>query len=42
MVNMLDCSLKVSEFKLQLSYYIHFQTNTLKKGMKPFIAPGMG
>ena len=25
----LNCDLKVSEFKLQLYYYIYFQTNTL-------------
>ena len=25
----LDCSLKVSEFELQLHYYVHFRTNTL-------------
>ena len=29
--NMLECSIVVSNFKLQLYYYIHFQTNTLEK-----------
>ena len=29
---LLDCSLKVREFKLQLRYYVHFQTDTLGKG----------
>ena len=32
---MLDCGLEVSKFKLQLCYCIHFQTNTLEKGMNP-------
>ena len=35
--NMLDCDIVVSEFKLQSCYYIHFQTNTLGKGMNPLI-----
>ena len=29
MAKVLDCGVKVSEFKLQSHYYIHFQTNTL-------------
>ena len=33
MVKVLDCGLKVSKFKLQLHYYIHFQTNTIVKVM---------
>ena len=32
-----DCVLKVSEFKLQLHYYIHFQINSLKKGMNSLV-----
>ena len=28
-----------SKFELQLQHDIYFQTNTLGKGMKPFIAP---
>ena len=36
-VNMLDSDIIVSEFKLQLCFYIHFWTNTLGKGMNPFI-----
>ena len=31
--NELDCNIVVSEFVLQSRYYIHFQTNTLGKGM---------
>ena len=37
----LDYSPKVSEFKLQLGFYILFQTNTLEKGMDPLISPDM-
>ena len=36
--NMLDCGLK---FKLLLHYYVHFQTNTLGKGMNPLIPSAM-
>ena len=39
MVKVLDCSLKVSEFKLQLHYYIHFLTNTLGKMYEPPYPP---
>ena len=39
MANMLD--IVVSDFDLQLCYYIHFWTNTLGKTMKPFISPAM-
>ena len=35
--NMLDCDIVVSGFKLQLCYYIHFQNNTLGKGLNPLI-----
>ena len=31
MAKVLNCSLKVSEFELQLCYYVHFQNNTLGK-----------
>ena len=36
-VNMLDCDIIVSEFKLQSHYYVHFWTKTLEKGMSSFI-----
>ena len=42
MDKVLDCSLEVNEFKLQLHYYVHFQTNTLVKDLKPLILPVMG
>ena len=35
--NMLDCNIVVSQFKFQFSYYSHFHTNTLEKGLNPFI-----
>ena len=28
----------LSEFKLMSDYYDHFRTNTLRKGMNPFIS----
>ena len=39
MIKALDCGIVVREFELQLRYYIHFRTNTLGKGMNPFILP---
>ena len=35
MVNALNCRIVVSEFELQLHYYVHFRTNALGKGMNP-------
>ena len=40
MIKELGCGIVVSEFKLQLHYYIHFQIH-LEKGMNPFILPAM-
>ena len=31
----------VSEFDLQSCYYVHFRTNTLRKGINPLILPAM-
>ena len=31
--------LEVSEFELQLSYYVHFWINILQKYMNPLISP---
>ena len=42
MVKAMDCEIVVSEFVLQSRYYVHFQTNTLGKGMNPLILPAMG
>ena len=42
MVKAMDCGIVVSEFVLQLRYYIHFRANTLGKGMNPLILPTMG
>ena len=38
----MDCGIVVREFTLQSRYYIHFQINTLGKGMNPLILPTMG
>ena len=35
MAKALFYSLEVSEFELQLRYYVFFPTNTLEKGMNP-------
>ena len=42
MVKAMDCGIVVSEFVLQSRYYVHFQANTLGKGMNPLILPAMG
>ena len=42
MVKAMDCGIVVSEFVLQLRYYVHFRANTLGKGMNPLILPAMG
>ena len=38
---MLDYDIVVSEFELQLRYYVHFLTSTIEKDMNPFISQGM-
>ena len=42
MVKAMDCGIVVSEFVFLSSYYVHFRTNTLGKGMNPLILPDMG
>ena len=42
MTKVLDCGLEVREFKPQSWYYVHFQANTLRKGMNPLILQAMG
>ena len=42
MVKAMDWRIIVSEFELHSRYYIHFQINTLGKGMNPPILPAMG
>ena len=42
MVKAMDCRIVVSEFKLQSRYYVHFQTNTLGKGINPLILLATG
>ena len=40
--NVLNCGLEVSEFDLQLRYYVHFRTNITGKSMNPLIIQAMG
>ena len=42
MVKAMNCGIVVSKFVLQLHYYVHFQANTLGKGMNPLILPAIG
>ena len=42
MVKAMDYEIVVSKFIIQSRYYIHFQTNTLGKGMNPLILPARG
>ena len=42
MVKAMDCGIVVSKFVLQQRYYVHFQANTLGKGMNPLILLAMG
>ena len=38
----LDCGIIECKFELQSCYYVHFQTNSIGKGMNLLILPGMG
>ena len=40
--NMMDSNITVSEFELQLRYYVHFRTNNIGKGVYPHIPPAIG
>ena len=42
MAKELDYNIVISELKLQLHDYIHFQTNTLGKEKNPLIPPALG
>ena len=42
MVKAMDCRIVGREFVLQSHYYVHFQANTLGKGMNPLILPAVG
>ena len=42
MVNAIDSGIVISEFVLQLRYYVHFRANTLGKGMNPLILAAVG
>ena len=39
MADVLDCNIVISEFELQLHYYVQFLSNILKKGMNSIIIP---
>ena len=38
----MDCGIVVREFVLKSRYCVHFQANTIEKGMNPLILPAMG
>ena len=40
--NVLDCNIKISNFKLWVSYNIHFWINIFQKGMNPVKEDGFG
>ena len=40
--NILESDIIISEFKLQLHYYIHFHTDTTWKGIEPLYSPSYG
>ena len=42
MFKAMDCGIVVRKLVLQSRYYVHFQANTLGKGMNPLIIPAMG
>ena len=42
MASVLDCEIVVSEFGLQLNYYIYFRIDTIEDSMNPFIPPAVG
>ena len=42
MVKAMDCGIVVSKFVFQSLYYVHFQANTLGKGMNHLILPAVG
>ena len=42
MAYVLDSCFEVNELALHSRYYVHFQTNTFRKGMNPLIPTAMG
>ena len=42
MVKAMDYGIVVREFEIQSCYYVHFKTNTLRKGMIFHSLPAMG
>ena len=41
-VKVLDCALKISKFRFQLPYYVHFQINTLQEWHEPLYPQSYG
>ena len=41
MAKVVDSDTVVSEFELLLRYYVHFRTNTFRRGMNPIISFAM-
>ena len=41
MAKALESGIVVREFELQSRYYVHFRTNTLRKGVNPLNFPSM-
>ena len=42
MANAIDSRIVEREFKFQSRHYVHFRTNTLEKGMNPFLLQSLG
>ena len=42
MVKAIVCGIEARKLVLQSRYYVHFRTNTLRKGMNNLILPAMG
>ena len=42
MVKVMVCEIVVSEFEFQSRYYVHFQTNTLRKDMNLIFISAIG
>ena len=42
MVKVLDSGIVISEFEPQSRYYVHFRTNSLRKGMDRLVLLAMG
>ena len=41
LATVIDFDIVVSEFKFESVYFVHFQSNTLRKYMNPLVPPAM-